>query len=142
MLDTLLVVRGETRRTFRLGVVLDSAHPAQEAVDLECPVVRLNNVRLPSAASGAGWLFHIDARSVLLTACHGATELDRSMAVRLRLLETEGKAGRVKVRCWRTPGGARQVDFLGQTMTELPIAGDAVAIDIAAYEWIEIEVQL
>ena len=64
------------------------------------------------------------------------------MGFRARLVETEGFSGRVRLRTLRDIENARQVDFRGETLAELPVAGDCVTIDVAAFEWVEIEVRL
>ena len=48
---------------------------------------------------------------------------------------------RVKVRCFRPPARARQRDFLGKTITELTIEGDAVLVDLTAYELADVEIR-
>ncbi len=58
---------------------------------------------------------------------------------RTRLIETAGRAGRMRLRAFRTISAARQVDFQGQTLVELPVEGDCVTIELAAHEWVEIE---
>ncbi|GIT30389.1 MAG: hypothetical protein Ct9H300mP1_24350 [Planctomycetaceae bacterium] len=42
----------------------------------------------------------------------------------VRLQETEGRHRSTTLRCWRTPIMARQRDFEGRTLAELPIEGD------------------
>jgi len=59
----------------------------------------------------------------------------------LRLVETEGRPVRARLRCFRTPKTARQRDFQGQTIYELAIDGDAVLIDLTAFEIADIEVR-
>ncbi len=58
---------------------------------------------------------------------------------RARLLETSGRPGRVTLRAFRPVAAARQVDFLGQAMLELPVDNDKIVLDFAAHEWIEVE---
>ena len=58
---------------------------------------------------------------------------------RARLLETAGQSGRVTLRAFRNVARARQVDFLGQTLLELPVDDDKITLDFAAHEWIEVE---
>ncbi len=64
-LDTLLVVRGETARQFRLGIGLDVPHPIHAAMDELLPPIVLPLAGPPTA--GGGWLFHLDHRNVLVT---------------------------------------------------------------------------
>ncbi|HEX3871069.1 MAG TPA: hypothetical protein VHV77_11565, partial [Pirellulales bacterium] len=79
------------------------------------------------------------ARNVLAT--HWKPVFDGStQGFRVRLLETSGRSGRVNLRTFKSPQQATQIDFRGTTLMQLPIDGDSVGIDMAAYEWIEIEV--
>ena len=139
MLDSLLVVRGESQRKFRLGIGVDLAHPAQAALDLLVPATQATRVPVPGADRGAGWLFHIDAKNIVATHWESIVEGARVAGVRVRLLETEGRAGRVHLRALRPPHSARQVDFLGASLGDLQIEADRVLLDIGAYEWVELE---
>ncbi len=40
---------------------------------------------------------------------------------------------------FRTPRRARQRDFAGKTIMELPVEGDAVVVDLGPYEMVEVE---
>ncbi len=59
----------------------------------------------------------------------------------LRLVETEGRPVRARLRCFRTPKTARQRDFTGQTIYELAIDGDAVLVDLTSFEIADIEIR-
>jgi hypothetical protein len=59
----------------------------------------------------------------------------------LRLVETEGRPVRARLRCFRTPVRARQRDFSGKSICELAIDGDAVLVDLAAFEIADIEIR-
>lgn len=61
------------------------------------------------------------------------------VGVRLRLLESKGKAARAKLSAFRQFVTARQVNFLGETLSDLQVEQGKVAINMAANEWIEIE---
>jgi alpha-mannosidase len=137
MLDTLLVVRGESRRRFRLGIGAGVAHPAEHALALVDPPVVIARDAPPKTTSG--WLFHLDAKNVVATHWEAVEEGDRVVGFRTRLWETEGRAGRIQLRCFRAPSAARLVGFAGQTLASLAIDGDAVAIELSPYDWIEVE---
>jgi alpha-mannosidase len=64
-LDTLLLVRGETSRKFRLGIGLDLPHPAPVAMEFLTP--DLIRPQSPPPSSPVGWLFHLDAKNVVAT---------------------------------------------------------------------------
>ncbi|HEX7447525.1 MAG TPA: hypothetical protein VF306_08265 [Pirellulales bacterium] len=137
MLDTLLMVRGERRRKFRLGIGAGLAHPAAEALALlDSPVV-VPGIAAP--ASPSGWLFHLDAKNLVATYWQTVTEGDRVVGFRVRLWETEGRAGRVHLRAFKRLSSARQIDLHGNSLMDLTIDDDRVALDVSAYEWLGIE---
>jgi len=151
MLDSLLIARGETARSFTLGIGVDLAHPAQAALDLLAPTCLRQETNAPPT-TGASWLFHVDAKNIVATHWEPLvlTSSDTAMTAGdamtapthgfcVRLLETEGKAGRATLRALRPLAAARQVDFQGQPLLELPIEDDKIVIDIGAHEWLHIE---
>ncbi len=139
MLDTMLVCRGESARRFRLGVGVDLPHPLPRAIELLSPLVPRFENAAPPAGPNTSWLFHLDRRNVMTTHFEPLEEAGRVVGFRARLMETEGRDVRCKLRSFRAPKTARQVDFLGQTLVQLPVEDDAVLIDFTAYEWVEIE---
>jgi alpha-mannosidase len=138
MLDTLLVGRGEERRRFRFGIVLDSAHPAQDALAFRSPLATVENAAKP-ASGEVGRLFLVDAKNVVATHWESLFDGPQVVGFRVRLLETEGRSGRVELHAPRKLTSARQVDFRGKTLVDAPPNGDRIAFDVAAYEWLEIE---
>jgi alpha-mannosidase len=139
MLDTLLVVRGERARKFRLGVGVDLAHPLHAALELLTPVTVMPERSTAPSPSPAGWLFHVDAKNVVATHWEPLIDSGQVAGLRVRLLETEGRAGRVTLRAYRNVARARQTDFLGQTLADLPVDGDRIRMDCTAHEWLQIE---
>ena len=163
MLDTLLVVRGETPRHFRLAIGIDLPHPWMAALDMFTPITMHVESAAPPTPARHGWLFHIDARNVVATSweplTHGpdaqppagvaapsfnpeptaTAPVARVSGFRIRLYETEGRAGRVQLRCFRTPASARRTNFEHHPTGDLAIEDDRIILDIAAYEWLEVE---
>jgi len=145
MLDSLLVVRGESRRTFRLALGVDLAHPAAAAMQqLEPRLLRPEQSPAPAAASG--WFFHVGAKNVVATYWEplfdAAAESGDESAIkgfRVRLLEIDGNAGRVPLRAFRSLAYARQVDFVGETILELYVDDDKIMLDFGPYELLEVE---
>ncbi len=138
MLDSLLIVKGESRRRFRLGIAADLKHPAQQAIHLLQPFPVVGGIARP-ASGETGWLFHLDARNVVATYWSPLVESGCVAGFQVRLLEVEGRSGRVHLRCMRSPAKARQVDFLGAPLIDLAVQEDRVALDIGAYEWVCVE---
>lgn len=149
MLDSLLVVRGETARRFSLGIGVDLPQAAAAALEFVTPETSWFDAG-PPPASSSGWFFHLGAKNVLATHWQALTDAGPDQppvgestvpvrGFRARLLETAGQSGRVTLRAFRNVARARQVDFFGQTLLELPVDNDKITLDFAAHEWIEVE---
>lgn len=156
MLDTLLVVGGESQRRFRFTIAVDSPYPLEAAWNATGPLPVIRTAQGPPRSGLTCWFFHLDGRHVQVTRLlethdastagspleqfeHSTVPPDPGFA--LRLIETEGRAKPVRLRCFRRPTFARKRDFRGETIAELPISGDAVIIDIAAYEIADVELR-
>jgi len=144
MLDTLLVAGAETGRTFRMGVVLDLEHPFQAAFDMITPAAVVPTAEGPPAPGSRGWLIHLDRKAVVVTHVGfvEATGEGRSWGLVLHLLETSGQASRCRIRFFRNPTWARQIDFQGELIIDLSLDGDAVLIDLTPNELARVEVTL
>ena len=144
MLDTLLVAGSETARTFTLGVALELEHPFPAALDLTAPragrpdrgrPARVRPGRLapagrpqvrrdpppglrPRASDGQGWGLVVD------------------------LIETAGRAARCRLRAFRDPVSARQVDGHGEHVFDLSVDRDAALIDLTPHEIARVELIL
>jgi alpha-mannosidase len=147
MLDTLLVVRGETARRFELAIGVEVPFPAAAALDLVTPhAVRYETG--PPAKNASGWFFHTGAKNIVATrwcpivadeSGAGSTSPRQVKGFRARFLEVGGAAGRVPLRAFRPVKYARQVDFLGATILELAIDDDKIMLDFGPYEFLEVE---
>ncbi len=157
MVDSLLVVAGETRRRFQFTLAIDAPFPLEAAWNAMTPAAVVPTEVGPPRAGTTGWFFNLDARNVQLTRVlpllappvDAATSpndddhvpLPVGPGFALRLIETEGRAKRVRLRSFRQPLQARKRDFLGQSLGELTLEDDAVLIDMAAYEIAEVELR-
>ena len=138
MLDSLLIVRGEQQREFRIGIGLDLKQPFREAQSLLSSQIVVPRIPVGSESTSS-WLFHIDAPHVLLTGWDLVLEGDTVIGVKMRVSEVDGRPGRVCVRSFRAFDSARKTDFLGQTMTQCEVKGDQLRFQISAHELVEIE---
>ncbi len=134
-LDSLLIVAGETARRFRLGVGIDLAYPVAAAVDFLAPQPVLATHGKPPAAL-SGWLMHVDSKNVVATHWAPLVTEGRLTGFRTRLLETEGRSCRTRVRSFRGLAAARQTDLAGQSPTTLPIDDDLLTVELKAHEWV------
>ncbi len=144
MLDTLLVAGMESTRSFTLGVVLDLEHPFHAAQDLLAPALVVPIEDGPPSIGASGWLVRVDHKGVAVTHVEFVKETSdgRGWGLVFHLLETAGQSARCRLRLFRKPSWARQADFLGETIVDLSIDGDAVAIDLTPHELARIEITL
>ena len=136
-LDTLLIVRGETSRRFRLGIGIDLPHPVPAALGFLAPETVLRGVPSPPATSG--WLFHLDARNVVATHWEPICSESQVEGFRVRLLETDGRQVKLGLRCFRPVQSARKINSGDTSPTELPVNGDKITISMGPHEWAEVE---
>jgi alpha-mannosidase len=143
MLDTLLVAGSEAARSFKLGVVLDLEYPFHAALDVITPAVVVPTDLGPPALGVAAWLAQIDHKNVAISRVEFTENAgDRGWGLVFHLLETAGQSGRCRLRLFRDPTWARQVDFLGETIIDLSVEGDAVHLDLTPHELARVEVTL
>jgi alpha-mannosidase len=144
MLDTLLIAGDETERSFHLGVVLDLEHPFQAALDRITPAPVVESDAGPPAPGMRGWLMHLDHKSVAVTHAGFAptTGEGRGWGLIIHLLETSGQSARVRLRFFRNPSWARQIDFHGEMVIDLSTDGDAVSIDLTPNELARVEITM
>ena len=71
-----------------------------------------------------------------------ATGDGRGWGLIVHLLETGGQSSRCRIRFFRNPTWARQVDFQGELVIDLSIDGDAVLVDLTPTELARLEVTL
>jgi len=169
MIDTLLVVPRETERKFRFTIAVDQDYPMQAALDaLAAPVV-VPVKNGPPKSGTAGWFFHLATKQVQVLqmlpvlektsdqpatdGTNGTHKTDTSheshpreitanptCGLALRLVETEGRPVCARLRCFRSPVTARQRDLAGNSICELTTDGDAVLVDLSAFEIADIEI--
>ena len=92
--------------------------------------------------SPAGWPGSIARTSPSRGSSSSRTRGGRGWGLVFHLLETAGQSGRCRLRLFRNPTWARQVDFLGETIVDLSVEGDAVQVDLTPHELARVEVTL
>lgn len=162
MVDSLLVVKGETRRRFRFVVAVEANYPMQAALDAMTPPIVVPTERRPRSGP-RGWFFHLSAKNVQLLSIlelggeapqESSTIDERPVQEQhdhppstggpgfvLRLIETEGRSRQVKLGCFKTPSTARLRDFRGRPLNDLPIEADTVLIDMSGHEIADVELR-
>lgn len=141
MLDCLLAVKGEESQAFRLGIGMDVDRPFQAGLGFVAPVPVAEDSGHAPAAGSSSWLFHLDRKNVVATRWSPLCEEGKVVGFSVRLMETEGRSGAVQLRCFKKPATARQVDLRGSMLVELPVADDAVTVELTPHEWAQVEVR-
>ena len=142
MLDSLLIVAGETQRRFRFDIAIDQSYPLEASLNSTSQPLVVSNVNGPPRSGNTGWLLHLDARNVqILKVIPASTSGSAGPRFIVRLLETEGRGRSVRLRAFRTPTSARQLDFKGQTLHDLRVESDAVRVELNAHEIADIELR-
>ena len=160
MVDSILLTAGEQARRFRFTIVVDNEYPMQAALDAMVEPIVLGTANGPPVSGSSGWFFNVTPPNVQLTRImslmptnvhdmsnEAAQSTDSNTedpgksrsGFAVRLLETEGRRCTVTLKCFRTPGSARQRDFLGRTIRVLSIQNDAVTLDMKACEIADVE---
>lgn len=143
MLDTILIAGREQARAFRVGAAVEIEHPAQAALDLLTPPLVVARAGSPPAGSPSGWLVRLDNPGVVVTRVQYLESIDDDgPGLAFHLMETTGRAARCRLRLFKNPLRARQVDFQGEIMIELKVEYDAVLVDLTPHELARVVVSL
>lgn len=146
MLDTLLIVSGETEREFELAIAVDLPQTHEQAESHWLPAIAVPCTAAPSQA--AGWLFHVGSKHVRITGLTpiwettsetpDGTESLKCIGMRVRLQEQSGGAGSFRLRGPKPIVTASKTDFLQSNSEELSVEDGVVAVRIEANEWTEV----
>lgn len=157
MVDSLLIVDGESERKFRFVIALDQNFPGQLARDVTSPVTAISTTAGPPRSGQTGWFYHTDSRCVQVTKLmplmiepveHTSDweqpepevqALGKGFA--LRLQETEGRYQSVYLELFRRPSSARVRDFRGRTISDLPPSGDGLRVEFSPFSIVDVEVK-
>jgi alpha-mannosidase len=122
--------------------VLEQERLARLAQEWLTPALVVPTPGGPPPIGSTGWLAQVDHKAVVVTRVELVEETGDGggWGLVVHLLETSGLAARTKLRLFRNPTRARQVDFLGETIIELSLDGDAARIDLTPHELARIEV--
>lgn len=145
MLDSILIVHGESQRRFPFSIAVDQSYPLEAARDATLPQLMVPTEQGPPRGGTSGWFMHIDARGVEIL---GIDDLPQSTEPEveqhgfvLRILETEGRARTARLKLFRTPISAQTRTLSGERQQTLVLEGDAVLCDLRPYELTEIELR-
>ena len=137
ILDTLLLIKGETCRDHEMGIAVNAELPTHKAVSfLSPPFVAYGDAE----SIKSGWLFHCSARNLLATMSQPRLDsAGRVAGAMFRFQETEGRSGQLKLTCPRDVSTAHRVNFLGEFLGDGQVEGRKVTFDFCPNQHFQIE---
>ena len=148
MLDVILIPEGETATTFDLGIALDRDTPMLTAWGLASPLALVPTTKGPPHVGTSGWLFHLDLPSLLLTRLlPGVRERTEKVveepvdAIVAQMLECSGQYAHCELRCVRDPKRAAGLDGLGRFVRDHSVVGDAITLEVAPNDWVQMQIE-
>ena len=128
--DSVLLAGKERQNEFKFGLGVNLDFPLSAAISRMTPPCILNsNLGATPSPVESSWLFHFNRRNVIATwwspifaKLEEGQSAGQWIGVKLRLRETEGRAGTLTVRCPRPIGAAERVKFSGETVQSLGLA--------------------
>ncbi|MEO2019904.1 MAG: hypothetical protein ABGZ53_36685 [Fuerstiella sp.] len=153
MLDSLLLVEGESGRRFDFTLEFDQAYPMRTAQEVLQPSVSLStDTGIPKSTASA-WILGLSSKSVIVarTRCEcvsdqasgpdltNAAATSSSAKLTLLLQETEGRSVSCLIRTARPPVSARQRHPDGATIQELSISEKGVHVEFSRFQIKEVQ---
>ena len=154
MVDSLLIVGDEQQRQFKFGLGVNAPYAMATAVSRLTPPWK---IELPGGNDGknsSDRLFHFDRKNILVTWWQPFFETvdetasidDRSQwsGIRLRLRETEGRAGTLNISCPRPIATGEQVNFVGKSIGSLDLAEDdpnRLTVEFRRFDYFQISIR-
>ena len=116
---------------------MDDAYPTQIALGLLTPNSHCVTKTLGAEAPHKGWVLHTGAKNVLVT--HLAPLEDPRRGIRVRLLETEGRAATVRLAGWRPFASGQRTDLRQQPLGELVVDEERLVAHVQPFQWVQLE---
>ena len=132
MLDSVLMIKGETQNKFWLDIDINQRYPMAAAVENLLSELVVSNSNEQNHLSKK-WHFHLSVKNVIVTRCDVIRENDNQNepVIRLVLLETEGRQAALKIRSRRSLMSAERVCLSGRPVTQLDIVdSNQVQLDL------------
>jgi alpha-mannosidase len=147
MVDSVLIVGNERQRRFRFGLGVNVPYAMAAAVEWFTPASQINTAEAGEGKNSTSWLFHFDCKNILVTWWHPFFESQPQSdqpqwaGVQIRLRETEGRSGKLNIRCPRPIASGEQVNFVGETVRSLAVAEDDAAkliVEFGRFDYFQI----
>jgi alpha-mannosidase len=135
MLDSMLIVEGESARTFEFTMDFEQPFPLRSALDVITPPMVQHTVgEIPSAVSSS-WVLGVSSKNVELVEVRcvpGSAE--KSASMRLLLSETDGSSTQCLLKTARRPTAAFMVNAEQTEKVSLDVTDQGVAISLNPFQ--------
>ena len=151
-LDSLLLLDGETSRSFRFTVEFDQPYPMRPVLEAVVPCLEMPTDRVVPSKFASAWILSVSAKNVQATplaTAAGEPETSESsqedgpqqtpQKIRLLLQETEGRTADCLIRTARQPVEARLCQADGTTLQKLNVTAQGVLVEIQRFQIRELE---
>ncbi len=139
MLDSLLIVEGETDRSFRFVVDLDQPFPMRSAEEMLSPVLQLETSGSGPTSLPFSWILGLSSKNVQLVRSEYFSRAPQtSDELSLILSETEGVETNCTVRVARKPSAAFAVNASRSTKIALNFSPDGVTVPMLPWQLKEV----
>ncbi|MBL8808919.1 MAG: hypothetical protein JNM43_01980 [Planctomycetaceae bacterium] len=139
MLDSLLLVEGETERTFRFVVDFDQPFPLRSAEEMLTPVIQQDATGSVPTTLPFSWILGLSSKNVQLVRSEYFSRAPQtSDELSLILSETEGLETNCTVRVARKPTAAFAVNASRSSKIALSLTGDGVVVPMLPFQLKEV----
>ena len=135
MLDSLLIVEGETETAFQFTIEFDQSFPLRTATDAMSPPVTYITTGHRPVSNSAGWLVGLTARNVQLVRSDWLpASPDHSEELSVILAETEGVAVDCFIRTARQPMSAFAINGDQSEKYSLEVSDQGVRVPVTPFQ--------
>ncbi len=146
MLDSLLLVEGETEQHFEFTLDFNHPYPMRVASEAMSPVLHQSTSGQRPAKADSSWVLGLSAKNITIARsqvdrdARGQSDSDDG-GTRLSLLleETEGRAAHCAIHTARKPKRARLRRPNGETVQDLTVTDAGVAVEFSRFQIKEVE---
>jgi alpha-mannosidase len=140
MLDSLLIVEGESAREFQFTVEFDQPFPLRTAADAMTPVSTLHITGSAAAGAASSWILGLSAKNAeIVKTRHKAATNDESESLNLLLSETDGVAVDCFIKTARKPTAAFAINAEMTEKSALAISDQGTLIHLSAFRIREVQ---
>ena len=135
MLDSLLIVEGETSRSFQFTIDFEQPFPLRTAADVLSPAIVLETSAVIPTSMPSSWILGVSAKNVeLVRMDHSTGSAEESEELQVMLSETDGVSVQCLLKTARKPSNAFSVNADRTEKIALNVTEQGVAVTLNAFQ--------